>query len=312
MGQGKGEYRFEDGEYIKDQQGDYVLIIEELGEGSKISDISTELNASIAPFLLAGAGQSSRSSIGKLNIETDLSYRQKKSSDILEWRDFYPWRTTTLQNIVYRNGQLNFRIYYYPPFERQRFKYSGSRSFEAGSPFANETTNGNSRSDEISWAFPASAKIDIIVNGSLSSRQNSTNLSVYSIDSRLVSMSADYRFADGWTVNLKPSYETAKQKTTSVKSQIPSMGLGLVWNLKNRGQVSTVLEYSQITSSPKGSYIPFQLAQGKNEGNNYLATVSARMEITKNGRLDFSYRYENFPKRPLRQIMRLEFTALFR
>jgi hypothetical protein len=63
--------------------------------------------------------------------------------------------------------------------------------------------------------------------------------------------------------------------------------------------------------NPAGSYIPYQVASGKSEGDNFLAGARTRLELYKNGRLEFSYRYENFPRRPERHNLKVEFTILF-
>ncbi len=310
-GEGRGEYRFEDGEYIRDPDGDYVLLIEELGEGIKVTEISTEINGTILPLTIFDSGRELESSIGRLVVETELTYRLKKSSDVLTGADFFPWRSDNLDETVLRKGRSDLRLYYYPRAGKQRIKYAGSRSFQDGSPYANETISERFRSDEISWAFPAGKKVNVLTSVFFSSKRNTLNGAGYSINRHRESAKADYRFRDAWTLQLGSGFEVAKQTDIDIRSTIPSGEIGLVRDIKDRGRISAKLSYFRVIVDPEGAYIPYQVASGKREGDNLLANVRARMELYKNGRLDFSYRYEKLARRPEKHNMKIEITILF-
>lgn len=311
VGEGKGEYRFEDGEYIRDPDGDYVLLIEELGDGIKVTEIFTELNGTVSPLAIFDSERELESSVGRLVIETELTYRLKKSSNVLTGADFFPWRGDDLDQTVLRSGRSDLRLYYYPGAGKQRIKYAGSRSYQDGSPYSNETISERFRSDEVSWAFPAGKKIDILTAVLISENKRTINGAGYSIDRHRESAKADYRFRDAWTLQLGLGFEVAKQTDIDIRSTIPSSDIGLVRDFKNKGRISAKLSYFKIIVDPEGTYIPYQVASGKREGDNFLANARARMELYKNGRLDFSYRYENFAERPEKHNLKMEITILF-
>lgn len=311
VGEGKGEYRFEDGEYIEDPDGDYVLIIEELGEGIKATEISTEINGSTSPLTIIDPDRELESSIGRFVVETELTYRLKKSSNVLTGADFFPWKNGDLDETLLSIGRWDIRLYYYPPRGKQRIKYAGSRSFQDGSPYTNETISERFRSDEISWAFPIGKKIDMLTSVFISTKQSTLSGAGYFIDRHRESARADYRFHDAWTLQLGSGLEVARQTDLDVRSTIPSGEIGLIRGFKNRGRISATLSYFRVIVDPEGTYIPYQVASGKREGDNFLANVRARMELYKNGRLDFTYRYENFAARPEKHNLKMEITILF-
>ena len=311
VGEEKGEYRFEDREYIRDPDGDYVLLIEELGEGIKVTEISTEINGTVSPLTIFDPARELESSIGRFVVETELTYRLKKSSDVLTGADFFPWKSDDLDETVLRSGRTDLRFYYYPRAEKQRIKYAGSRSFQDGSPYANEAISERFRSDELSWAFPAGKKVDVLTSVLFSSKQSTINGSGYFVNRHQESTKADYRFRDAWTLQPVLGFEVAKQTDLDVRSTIPSGEIGLMRDFKNKGRISAKLSYFRVIVDPKGTYIPYQVASGKREGDNFLANVRARMELYKNGRLDFSYRYENFARRPEKHNLKMEVTILF-
>ncbi len=311
VGEGRGEYRFEDGEYIRDPDGDYVLLIEELGEGIKVTEISTEINGTLSPLTVLDPGRELELSIGRLVIETELTYRLKKSSNVLTGADFFPWKSSSLDKTVLRSGRSDLRFYYYPRTEKQRIKYAGTRSFQDGSPYANESISERFRSDEISWAFPAGKKVDILTSVFLSGKRSTINGVGYLIDRHRESAKVDFRFLEAWTLQLGPGFEVAKQTDIDLRSTILSGEIGLVRDFKNKGRISAKLSYFRVFVDPQGAYIPYQVASGKREGDNILANIRARMELSENGRLDFSYRYENFARRPEKHNLKMEVTILF-
>jgi hypothetical protein len=311
VGDSRGEYRIEDGEYIRDPQGDYILIIEELGEGARISEIGTEIDGSLSPLLLFDQTRAIEEKAGRLSIETSLDYSLRKSSDRLVAKDFVPWDIAGLDNVAFQNGELNLRTYYYPPIGRHRIKYNFQRAFESGSRYANEENNNTSRSDELSWSFPAGKKVELILTGLLEQTKRAINTLRYTVDRENISALANYRFARQWTFSAGPSFESARQSDTGLRADMPSVELGLARDIEKSGRITTRLIYTRLNANPNDVYVPFQVARGRGNGDNFEAVISARMPVTRNGRFDLSYRHENFAHRPRRNNLRLEFTVLF-
>jgi hypothetical protein len=311
VGIGKGDYKLQDGEYIQYPQGDYTVVIEELGEGQKITEVGSEINSALSPFLIVNRNQGVENTIGQLNVESNLVYNLRKSSDILGGQDFIPWRGAQSGNIVLQNGQFDLRFFYYPPAGKHRIRYNLSRSFENGAPYANEATDDNSRSDEISWAFPVEKKIDIFLSTLFANSRHFINSVGYTIDRKNGAASVNYRFQDEWTLTLGTSFEIARETDTGLRASEPSAELGLIRDLKGKGRITSKFTYTRMNINPRDAYVPFQVAQGRGPGDNFEALLSARMAITKNGKLDFSYRYQHFVHRPEEHNLRLEFTVLF-
>jgi hypothetical protein len=112
-------------------------------------------------------------------------------------------------------------------------------------------------------------------------------------------------------LNINPSYEFARQSDTGLRAKIPGVSLGLTRDLGKSGRISGKVAYTNMITSPRNVYVPFQVAQGMGPGNNIEANLSGRLAVTKNGRFDLSYRFEGFSRRPDRHIFRLEFVVLF-
>ena len=311
VGEGDGEYRVEDGEYIRDPDGDYILVLEELGEGEKITEISTELYGAIRPFMFADSKADIEASAGRLIIESDLAYNQRKSEDRLIFADFVPWKKDNLDDLVFRNGRLDLRVFYYPPSSKQRIKYNLVRSYEDGRKYANETSRDNLSSDEISWAFPAGKNVNILLIGLISNRERQINQVSLNLNRHKESISTEYRFHESWNLRCGAEYENVRQREADIVSRIPSTNLSLTREIGKRGRISANVSYFRVIVRPEGSYIPYQIAGGKREGDNFEGGVQARIEPIKNGRLEFSYRFEKFSMRSERQNFRLEFTLLF-
>jgi len=311
VGAGEGQYRYEDGEYIEDPEGDYTLVIEELGEGARISDISTQIDASVSPLNIVNPDHRLESEIGRIVMESELAYNFKKSSDILVGRDFYPWIKGNSRDVLFNSGRIDLRFYFYPAGTKQRWKYISSRSFQNGNPYVNENVTERFRSDEISWAFPASRRIDMLISGLLSRKKSSINGAGYSIDRHGESLKGEYKLTDSWMMQSGAGFEAARQSDIDVRANIPSTEIGLIRDFSRKGRASINLSYYRVLVYPSGTYIPYQVAQGKREGDNLNAIAKARMEIYNNGRLDFLYRYEKFAKRPEKHNLKIEFTVLF-
>lgn len=310
-GQGNGEYRYEDGEYINDPDGNYTLLIEELGEGLRITEISTGISGSMTPLNIVDPQHGLETRIGRAVVETELACLLKKSSDVIIGRDFYPWRKDGANNVLFNSGRIDLRFYLYPSGTKHRWKYSLTRSFQDGNPYANETVRERYRSDEISWAFPAGSRIDLLAAGLLSRKQNEFNGAGYAIESHRESLKTDFKLTEIWVLETGLGFEAANQSDVDAAAKIPSARIALIRDFGNRGRMSADISYYRVIVDPEGAYIPYQVAQGKREGDNITAGAIARMELYKNGRLDFLYRFEKFAKRPERHNMKIEFTVLF-
>lgn len=311
VGDGQGEYRFQDGEYIRDPDGDYILVIEELGEGQRITEIATELNGNISPFMAIDKNRLLEDKLGRFNIESSLTHSLRKSSEILTGNDFFPWRGRPISNLSFQGGQLETRAQYYPPQGNHRIRYSLSRSFERGSQYANENLNSNSRTDELSWSFPAGTKLDITMSGQVSESKRRINEFGYDIDRWNAATLTNYRFREQWTLSLGAGFTQARQSDIGLRANLPATEIGLTRDLRNSGRISGRFIYTRLNVAPRDIFVPFQVAQGKNSGNNFESIITARMAVTRNGRFDFSYRYESFPGRPVKHNLRLEFTVIF-
>jgi hypothetical protein len=311
VGIGRGDYKLLDGEYIKDPQGDYVVVIDELGQGEKITEIRTELGGTISPLVAIDPSHKFESSAGRLSLESDLTYSLRKSSNNLSVQDFLPWRSSGRANIVLQNGQLNIRVYYYPPRGSHRIRYNLERTFEDGAPYANETANNDTRSDELSWAFPATKKLDMILSLSMSGSKRAVNGAGYNISRKSASLSNNYHFSKSWILTINPSFESDKQSDTGLKASLPAIELGLSRDLEKIGRIVAKIGYGRMIIRPADIYVPFQVSQGRGPGDNFEATATARLTVTRNGRFDMSYRFEDFAKRPIKHNFRLEFTVLF-
>jgi hypothetical protein len=311
VGDSKGDYRLEDGEFIADPNGDYLLVIEELGEGGRVSEIGTEITAGVSPLRILSDAEGIEQRIGRLNIDADIKYELRKSSGGLVAGEFIPWDFRDFAGVSYRNGEFNLRTYYFPPVGGHRIKHSLARSFESGSQYANEATEDRARSDEASWAFPAGKKVDFTLTGLLAETRRSVNTLRYTVERWNTAVDANYHFRKNWTLSAGSSYEQARQSENGLRVRAPEFELGLARDFGQSGRASIRGTYARLNANLGDVYIPFQVARGRGVGDNFEAVISARMEVTKNGRFDLSYRFEDYPRRPIRYNLRLEFTVLF-
>lgn len=311
VGNGDGEYRFEDGEYIRDPDGDYILVLEELGEGEKITEIASEISGLLRPFSLIGDRDENETTLGRLIVETDLTYNQKKNKGKLNFGDFIPWKKNNLDDLLFRDGRLEMRLFYYPPLSKHRFKYNLVRAYQDGRRYANEINRDDLRSDELTWAFPAGKKLNFVLGGLIARQKRQINQINLDLGRHKESGSVEYRFHESWNLRVGIAYEDIRQKDIDVTSRIPSTSYGITRELGKKGRISADITYFRVMVNPAGSYIPYQVAGGKREGDNFEGNIRARIEPFKNGRFELTYRIEKFSQRPDRQNLRLEFTLLF-
>ena len=154
----------------------------------------------------------------------------------------------------------------------------------------------------MSWAFPASRNIDFVLTGLISTRNRQLNQSEYNLKRSKGSLSSEYKFAGFWILRIEGALENVNQADRNIKSIIPSAKTGLTRNFGKKGRITASIGYFRLTVDPKGSYVPYQVANGKREGDNIEGSLRARMELVKNGRLDIYYRYENFAKKQRKTV----------
>ncbi len=284
--EGKGEYRYENGEYIPDPFGDYVRIVEDAGEYVPVSEIDNSVHIRFDGRSM----KTSQSSFNKIKLETTIDSNQQTKESGLRLLDIInPWRKTDKSALV--NEQLSFvqDIYLFPSLKNRRreirFRYRQKVNVSAGGTFIGEADD--LRSGGIRIKYPLRRTTALKTELSREHRVVS-GTSVLRIDSFDILVDVTHLPTSASEVGMGVKFRNDKEHITDFSVQLYSLSPHLRWNATHKSRLDFNGEYVYAHSA-KMDYFNYRIAEGNRKGSNYRLTSKGTFKISANSFGEISY-----------------------
>ena len=314
--QGRGEYRYEDGEYVPDPEGDFVRLSEWAGETKSSLELNKSIRMIFSPYKVAPRSKerSFWSEVGRLfSTDSFINLRGRFVHDKpLSHYIFYPLSGLSGESILSRNSTMRHDLYILPtsrPFSL-RFRW------EKGEDDDNLASDGGRREERL--------KQEVLLKSHVSSRHyietragkervNSTreNEARDLIDGKSLAVGFTRRQARALDLKVFAEYKRRDEKTGGVSVEFFSLTPELLLSLRSKGRFSARFGWTHLRSVPEGKSLSYLLSEGKKRGENYQWRCLFDYKLNQHLTTSVTYRGESIPDRKAKHTAHMELKAFF-
>ena len=282
VGEGKGEYRYEDGEYVPDPDGNFLLVTEWVGDFGPSLDLNKSVRLIFSPHKVASRGSNSFwSGLGKIFSTDSFINLTGKFGGKENWTLYflYPLNKIHKDTILSRNLTIRHDLYLLPNFRPLNFRLRWEKSEDENnlislggekekvirkklfikslfSPrylFESELTDEKRRRS-------FGGKLRYLINGKALKMSLALNRMVQGLSSRR---------SNSLELSLSAEYKRNEEKIQKLKANFFSLSPELRWSLFSHGRLKAQFAWTHLSSSPKERSLPYQVSEGKRKGENY-------------------------------------------
>jgi hypothetical protein len=292
VAEGEGDYRKEGDEWVPDEDGDYIIVIEETGEARPSSQINGALSFRAEPR-------------PSLRSQTSLRWEEERGDE----KGVIP--SSGLKGKyghIYLQEEIN--LFPYSPRGSLALKYSLSK------------LKDGRFDEEVEWKFEEEKGISLLYNLtegiafrlSLSAgrkRRKEGDLNQYDIRLYEVKVENSLRFNQGLIFSLGGGYERDYNSTSGVTAELFSFFPGISRSFLRRGKAELELGWDRVIQSPPGVSLHWAMVEGRRPGNTLSGSITFSYKLSDLLTAELNYLAKSDPLWGWRQRGRMEVRALF-
>ncbi|MCP4632480.1 MAG: hypothetical protein GY855_06100, partial [candidate division Zixibacteria bacterium] len=306
--EGRGEYRFEDGEYIPDPFGEYIRIVEEAGDFRPVSEIDNT-----AIFRFDGRRlKNQEGTLKHIRVESNVEFNQRSEEIQIGFVDLInPWRDIDQSLIV--NQRMNYiqDLYIlsgnYKRKQEIRFRYNQDRNISAGGSYSGDYDDKRIGSFRLRKYLGSDFSLEAeyerehrVVGGAARLK----------LDSDVVQPDISYTPSTaieiGSGIKYRRDNETLDNYTVNLYSLLPH----LRWNFSKKGRFDVNSEIIYVQSNDV-EYFNFRIAEGNRKGNNYRLTVRGLLKLGEHSSGEVTYNLRKRPEEKTKHYARVQMKYSF-
>jgi hypothetical protein len=274
VGEGKGEYRYEAGEYVPDPEGNFILVTEWVGDFRPSLDLNKSIRLIFSPYKVASRGNAGSfwSGWGKIFSTDSFISLTGKFGGKENWTSYflYPLGKIPRDTVLSRDFTVRHDLYLLPDNRRLNFRLR----------WENQENENNLLS--LGGEKERITRKKLLIKSSLSSRYlfeselednkqttSSGSGSRYLINGKALKISLSQRRSNSLEVNLSGEYKRNEEKLQRLKANFLSLGPELLWSFLSCGRLKAQFKWTHLSSSPKERSLPYQISEDKRKGENY-------------------------------------------
>jgi len=314
--QGRGEYRYEEGEYVPDPEGNFIRLSEWAGETRSSLELNKSVRMTFSPHKVAPREEKGSfwTGVGKvLSIDSFINLRGRFLHDRpLGHYVLYPLTGLSGESILSRNSTIRHDLYLLPTSRPLSLRFR----WEKGDDDDNLASDGG-RSEE-------RLRQEILLKSHVSSRHYvETRAGRERINSKRENEAEDLisgkDLAVGFTrkqtrvLDLKvfAEYRKRDEETGGTSVEFFSLTPEILLSLLSRGRLSARFGWTHLRSAPKARNLSYLLSEGKRRGENYQWRCFSDYKLSRHLTTSVTYRGESIPERKAEHTARMELKAFF-
>jgi hypothetical protein len=283
VGEGKGEYRYEDGEYVPDPDGNFILLTEWVGDISPSLDLSKSIRLIFSPHKVASRGSANSfwSGLGKIFSTDSFINLTGRFGGKENWSSYflYPLYKIPKDTVLSQNLTLRHDLYLLPNFRPLNFRLRWEKNENEN----NLLSSGGEKERIIrkklfikSFLSPRylfeseledekrrrsfGGKLRYLINGKALKMSLTINRMVQGLSPRR---------SNSLELSLSTKYKRNEEKIQKLKAHFFSLSPELRWSLFSYGRLKAQFKWTHLSSSPKDKSLSYQVSEGKRKGENY-------------------------------------------
>lgn len=314
VGEGKGEYRLEEGEYIPDPDGNWVFRTETMGDSIPVTDLEAGLRLGLTPH--RAVGEEAGGILGFMRylstdtfikIDEQTTEKDKLSIYLLRLHKFQQDSTTV-------QGEISFQqdLFLFP----ERRDIGVRLRYQTTDRENNQYVSGGEENLRIN----RSVRVD------LATRSRQMLRLEYGHESRFrqvegipksriraddLSVEGTFRPEHSLELSLETQLRGDRDAIGQTKSRMISVSPKVSYSFLVQGRLRAEFGWAHVSVEPKGTAISWEMAQGNRVGDNYRWSMGADYRVNQYVSATLSYSLRSQPGRPTRHLGKAEMRAYF-
>jgi len=321
--EGRGDYVFEDGEYIPHPDGNFIRLSEWMEETQSCVDLNKSMRMIFSPhkFSSRSRGKSFWSQVGKI-FSTDSfinlrgSFIDEKSLDSYL---FYPLTRISDESILSQTVTIRHDLYLLPASRPLNFRFRWEKAENDDNLFTESQVGlsiGGRRERRFKQEFLLKSYISS--RHSFESRVGKEKIKNYwgdelrnFIKGKSVAVGFTRRQAQALELKVFTEYRKREEQVQNITAEFFSISPEVLWALLSQGRIKTQFQWTHLRSVPEKKSLPYILSEGKRVGENYNWRFFFDYKLNRNLTTSVVYSGESVPEKEAKHTARMELKALF-
>jgi hypothetical protein len=314
--EGRGDYRYEDGEYVLHPEGNFVRLSEWVGDIRSSLELNKSIRLIFSPHKVSSPQEkrSPWSQLGRIfSTDSFVSLRGRFPDEKgLGFYVLYPLTRLPDESVLSQNLQVRHDLFLLPASRPVSFRLRWEKTEDAD----NLVSEGGRREENL--------RQELLVRSYLSSRHSlegriqREHVESYRGDERKdliggdkVKLEFTRRESGALEMKVSTEYRRRREQIRVIKAEFFSLSPELSWSPSSQGRLNVRLGWTHLRAEPAGRSLSYALSEGKGRGENYDWRLFFDYRL--NGYLTSSVIYsgDSVPGKEAKHTARVEMKAFF-
>ncbi len=324
-GERRGEYRYEDGEYVPDQDGDLLLVTEWVGDFAPSLDLNQSVRLIFSPNKVTSrAGTKSFwSGLGRVFSTDSFINLAGKFGGRGKWYSYflYPLSKTPDDTVLSRNSSMRHDLYLLPNFRGLSFRLRWERNEDENNLLSSGGEKKRTTGKKLLVKSFFSSRY--LFESELEDEERTGSLGGvlrYLIKGRAIGMTFTLNQMvqesppTRWSaleLSLSSQFKRNEEEMQRSKAEFFSLSPQISWSLLSSGRLRTQFKWTHLSSSPADKSLSYQVSEGRGKGENYDWGCHFDYRLNRHVTSSIRYSGEKEPGRMAKHTGKMEVKAYF-
>jgi len=314
--EGKGDYRYEDGEYIPYPEGNFIRLSEWMGDLQSSLDLNKSIRLIFSPHKVSSSkdAHSFWAQVGKIfSTDSFINIRGKFIDEKAPSFYFvYPLIKLSDKSILSQNILIRHDLYLLPAHRRLNFQLRWEKSEDRDNLLSTGERKETSLKQELWLKYSISSK-NLCESrvGKEKINNDWAGASKNLIKGKSLKLGFTRRESQILELNISGEYKTRKDEIQKIKAEFFSLSPEFLWSLLSQGRLKAEFQWIHLQSAPPGKSLPYIMTEGKRRGENYDWQFSFDYKLSQFLSSSVVYSGESVPEEKTKHTGRMELKAYF-
>ena len=274
VGEGKGEYLYEDGEYVPDPDGNFILVTEWVGDFAPSLDLNKSIRLIFSPYKMASrrSANSFWSQLGKIFSTDSFINLSGKFGGNKNWTSYflYPLNKIPGDSVLSQDFTMRHDLYLLPDYRRLNFRLRWEKEDDENNllSLGGEKEKVIRKKLLIKSFFSPRYLFESELEDEKQTKSGGSEAK-YLINGKAFKMNLTQKRSNALELSLSTEYKKSEEKIQKLRANFFSLSPELLWSLCSYGRLKAQFKWTHLSSSLKERSLPYQVSEGKRRGENY-------------------------------------------
>jgi hypothetical protein len=314
--EGRGNYRYQDGEYVPFPEGDFVRLSEWVGETSSSLDLNKSVRLIFSPHKVrhTNDGRSLWAQVGKILSTDSFVNLRGRFTDQAALGSYllYPLTRLSDEAILFRKITIRHDLYLLPASRPLNFRFRWEKTEDEDRLISGGGRwEGRLKYELLSKSYLSSRHSLECRIGTEEIRDDYKDEPRSLINGRNLELEFARRQSQVLEVKMSSEYRTRQDQIYGMKAEFFSLLPELSWAPLSQSRLNARLGWTHLRAVPLKSSLSYVLSEGKRRGENFDWRLFFDYRLNQHLASSVIYSGESVPDGKTKHTARLELKALF-